>query len=200
MIGKLIATASIIGVIIIGMSIYLAPNDLADCKEVEATGTCVASDAIVVVSGGDTAARTDEAIRLFQAGWAPTIIFSGAAADKDGPSNALVMQEQAITKGVPRDATIIEDTSETTKQNAEKVKQYLEQKQTKRIVLVTSGYHMRRTSLEFSRQLGSGVTIVRHPVSSDSQWGPFWWLTPWGWWLSLSELIKIGVFYIGGTR
>ena len=43
-------------------------------------GDCRKADAIVVVSGGDTNARTDEAIKLYKEGWAPLIVVSGAAA------------------------------------------------------------------------------------------------------------------------
>lgn len=38
------------------------------------------SDAIVVVSGGDTNARTNEAIKLYREGWAPLIIVISSAA------------------------------------------------------------------------------------------------------------------------
>ena len=56
-------------VIVIGLSIYLAPDDLAKCpKGPTMTSPCVAADAIVAVSGGDTQARTDEAIRLLDIG------------------------------------------------------------------------------------------------------------------------------------
>lgn len=186
--------------VIFGISSYLSPDDIAGCGTTVETGDCRRADAIVVVSGGDTIARTDEAIRLFQADWAPLIVFSGAAADKDGPSNAKVMLEHALKQGVPANAAVAEEQSETTKQNAEQVKTQLEVRGVKRVILVTSGYHMRRASLEFSRQLGDGIELVRHPVAQDKQWSRFWWLTPWGWWISLTELAKIGAFYAGGSR
>lgn len=188
----------ILGVMFIG--VYLAPDDISACDEIMPAGNCRSADAIVVISGGDTIARTDEAIKLYQAGWAPMIIFSGAAADKDSPSNASVMRDHAIKLGVPAESTVIEDQSETTRQNAEQVKSQLVISGSKRVILVTSGYHMRRASLEFSKQLGDGVEVVRHPVASDKQWGPFWWAKPNGWWMAINELVKISLFYVGGTR
>lgn len=201
MTARLIGALIVFVIIVIGIGVYLAPDDLADCvagpdNQSEA---CSPAGAIVVVSGGDTAARTEEATKLFHEGWAPVIIFSGAAADKDGPSNAAVMREQAVVAGVPDEATVIEDMSETTRQNAEQVKTRLEERGISDLILVTSGYHMRRASLEFSSQL-DGVDVRRHPVASDKQWSGLWWATPQGWLLALSELTKIGIFYLGASR
>lgn len=204
MIAKLLGGLILVAVIVAGIGAYLSPDDLSDCKlgpNIEAQGLfCAKADAIVVISGGDTSARTDEAIKLFQDGWAPVIIFSGAAADKRGPSNAAVMRDQAIASGVPAEATLIEDVSETTRQNAEQVRTRLNDSGIDDVILVTSGYHMRRAGLEFAKELGSDIDLRRHPVPTDSQWSRFWWLTPWGWGLAIGELVRITVFYIGGSR
>lgn len=201
MIARMVALFVAIVLVIVGIGIYLAPDDLIQCdiKQPASTGACTSADAIVVISGGDTIARTDEAIRLFFDGWAPRIVLSGAAADKSGPSNAHVMRQHAIAQGVPEEATIIEEESETTKQNAEQVRRSLVDEDMTDIILVTSGYHMRRASLEFSRQLPD-ITIRRHPVDHDRHWGWWWWLTPSGWYMAVSELIKVVAFYVGGSR
>lgn len=196
---RLISGAVAVVLVIIGISLFLAPDDLAGCKRVEQTGDCRAADAIIVVSGGDTLARTDGAIDLFHQGWASLIIFSGAAADKDGPSNAKAMQDHALKQGVPIESTMIEELSETTKQNAEQVKRQLAEDEIKSIILVTSGYHMRRTGLEFTNQF-SDIEVRRHPIASDNQWSAFWWLSPRGWWMAGSELVKIILFFAGGSR
>ena len=197
---RLITLGVLVIVVIIGIGTYLGPDDLAECPAVEESGQCRKADAIVVISGGDTIARTDEAIRLYKASWADYIIFSGAAADKNGPSNAAAMKGHALDQGVPEQWTIIEEQSETTKQNAAKVRAQLEELGIKDIILVTSGYHMRRAGLEFSQELGKEITVRRHPVTQDSQWSSVWWMTPWGWWLAFGELAKIGLFYVGGSR
>lgn len=199
MIHRLIGAVVIMAVMVIGLSLYLSPDGLADCQDEPTTGQCAAADAIVVISGGDTNARTDEAIRLFQQKWAPLLIVSGAAADKTSQSNAAAMRQRARAQGVPLTQIIAEERSETTKQNAVEVKAIAEQRQLKRLILVTSGYHMRRAHSEFTAHM-PGVTIVAHPVGHDKHWGAAWWLTPWGWWLALSELVKNGLFMIGGSR
>lgn len=200
MIIRLLIILFVVAIIILGIGAYLSPDDLAGCDAPQGqSGMCRPAGAIVVVSGGDTVARTSEAIALYQAGWAPYIVFSGAAADKDGPSNAQAMKEQALAAGVPEEATVVEGESETTKQNAEQVRGLLEPMGVKDVIVVTSGYHMRRTGLEFESQLGD-TTVRRHPVSDDKHWSDVWWMTPWGWWLAMGELVKIGIFHIGGTR
>ena len=199
MIRKIVAIIIALLVMIVGITVYLSPDELSNCQSPSASGECRKADAIVVISGGDTSARTAEAIRLYQDGWAPRIIVSGAAADKSGPSNAEAMRQQAIDAGISDSAILVEGHSETTKQNALEVATIIEQNSIQDIILVTSGYHMRRANLEFSASV-SNVTVRAHPVSSDKHWNKLWWLTPWGWWISSSELVKIMVFYIGGSR
>lgn len=198
MIHRLIGLVIFAALLVFGISVYLSPDDLGRCESPE-QGDCRKADAIVVVSGGDTSARTEEAIKLYREGWAPLIIVSGAAADKSGPSNAKAMYQQATNNGVPRNAIVMEESSETTKQNATEVKKIIDTRNIKDVILVTSGYHMRRAQLEFSAQFAD-VKIRSHPVTVDKHWSGLWWLTPWGWWLALGELIRIGLFAVGLSR
>jgi len=184
---------------ILGINFYLQIDNLAGCGEKPGTGTnCQKVDAIIAISGGDTTARTDEAITFYKNGWADTLIFSGAAQDKSGPSNAAVMKKNAISAGVPESAIKIDEYSETTKQNAENSKAIFTKNSINSVILVTSGYHQRRASLEFNRR-ASSVKILNHPVKSDKDWSMLWWMTPTGWFLAVSEIIKIGIFYIPGA-
>lgn len=196
----IITVVLIVLAIIIGLSIYLSPNDIAGCGEKpSATKECASADAIVTLSGGDTTARTNEAISLYKNGWATKMIFSGAAQDKSGPSNAEVMRRLAMAAGVPESNIITEEYSETTRQNAENTQSIFQQNDISSVILVTSAYHQRRAGLEFSSR-ASGVALRNHPVSSDNQWSVFWWCTPTGWYLAVSELAKIIAFYSGGSR
>ena len=109
------------------------------------------------------------------------------------------MYQQAIDNGVPRRAIVMEESSETTKQNATEVKKIINTRKIKDVILVTSAYHMRRAQLEFSAQF-TDVKIRSHPVMADKHWNSWWWLTPWGWWLALGELGRIGLFAVGLSR
>lgn len=187
-------------IIIIGLSVYLSPNDLAGCSTMPSESRpCQKADAIVAVSGGDTAARTNEAIELYENGWAPKLIFSGAAQDKSGPSNAAAMRHLAQEAGVPFKDIIIEEYGATTKENAENTQTIFEKNEISSVILVTSAYHQRRAWLEFDARSG-GVTVRNHPVSNDNQWSAWWWATPIGWFLAVGEFAKIIAFYLGGSR
>ena len=178
---------------------YLDVDNLRGCDTTPSTKKgCQAADAVVAISGGDTTARTNEAIKLFKNGWGQVLIFSGAAADKSGPSNARVMEEQAISAGVDPTDILIDEVSETTAQNAAETSNIFKTNGITSAIIVTSAYHERRAMLEFDKR-ATGVEIRGHPVATDNQWGPFWWLTPTGWALALSETAHSLVLSTGGV-
>ena len=190
-----------IGLAVIAIGAYLSPDGLRACGVAPSgEGDCRKADAIVAISGGDTAARTAEAISLYENGWASQLVFSGAAADKSGPSNAEAMRRQALAADVPEGAILVDEVSETTKQNAANAMSLFTENDISSVILVTSAYHQRRAGLEFGQRAGTSIRVVNHPVATDNQWSGLWWATPTGWWLAGSELVKIGVFYAGGSR
>lgn len=200
MIRSLIIVIIVITLSIIGLSVYLQPNDLRTCNElVGTTSPCSSVDAIVAVSGGDTNARTDHAIELYKNGWSNTLIFSGAAQDKSGPSNAAAMKTRALAAGVPESAIALDEYSETTRQNAENTKTIFSTRNITSIILVTSGYHQKRAALEFTKRAES-VEIRNNPVSSDQDWSVWWWTNPRGWTLATSEVFKIIAFHFEASR
>lgn len=197
---KLILTIIGVTIVVLLSGAYLGPDDLRGCPPQPSDKTgCEKANAIIAVSGGDTAARTEEAITLYKDGWASKLVFSGAAEDTSGPSNAAVMRDIAVDAGVPRENIIIDEYSQTTKQNAEETAAILNKDSISSVILVTSAYHQRRTYLEFTHLLNS-VQIRNHPVKQDKQWSSWWWLTPTGWFLALGELARIIMFYVGITR
>lgn len=201
MIKYLIIVVVSVALIIAGLSIYLAPDDLRQCHgEITGQQPCKKVGAIVTVSGGDTVARTASAIALYQQGWAPLLVFSGAAEDKSGPSNAAIMERQALAAGVPKSAILIDQYAETTKQNAVNTQSIFQEKDITSIILVTSGYHQRRASMEFHKRSGGKIEILNQPDSNDKDWSRLWWVTPRGWYLAISEFFKTLVVYAGGTH
>jgi uncharacterized SAM-binding protein YcdF (DUF218 family) len=187
--------------VILGLTMYLGPDDLKKCKDLpDNTPSCQPVDAVVAISGGDTQSRAREAIKLYKSGWAPKLVFSGAAQDKSGPSNAEAMRDMALDAGVPDEDIITEDEGETTRQNAENTLDIFINNEISSVILVTSGYHQRRASLEFNKRADGAITIRNHPVLIDRQWSSLWWLTSTGWYLAGGEFIKIIAFYLGGTR
>ncbi|HWZ66185.1 MAG TPA: YdcF family protein [Patescibacteria group bacterium] len=175
-------------------------DDLAQCgvSPDVSNSHCRPADAIVAISGGDTDARTQEAIKLYKANWAPRLIFSGAALDRQGTSNAAAMRTQALNAGVDASAITIDEVAVDTADNAKKTKQLLESGVPQRVILVTSPYHQLRASIEFKRTLGPTAEIVSHPTPNDKAWPSNWWLTPSGWGLVISETAKVIYINLGG--
>lgn len=198
-----IAIIVIVGLLfatIFGISKFLAVDDLRDCGDMPSSKVgCQEADAIVAISGGDTVARTDEAISLYKKGWGSKLIFSGAAADTSGPSNAEVMERQAIRAGVSTSDIVTESISKTTTENATETSNIFAEHHIKSAILVTSAYHERRAILEFDKR-ALGVKIRGHPVANDKQWGRYWWLSATGWSLAIPETVRSLVLMIGGKE
>ncbi|MDQ5943942.1 MAG: hypothetical protein QG658_8 [Patescibacteria group bacterium] len=172
---------------VFGSAIYLSPQDSTS-----------PADAIVVVSGGQTQTRAKHGIELYKKDLAPKIVFSGAALD-DGPSNAREMAALARRSGVPEEAIVIDEDAKTTYENAVNTKRILEESKAKSLILVTSPYHQRRAFITFTKILGDGFSI-ENSSSYDNAWSKSaWWATPFGVWITGSELAKVGYIYATGN-
>jgi uncharacterized SAM-binding protein YcdF (DUF218 family) len=159
----LLVFAAVLIILVFGLGWFIAPRDGLE-----------KADAIVVVSGGETAARADTGIRLWKDGWSHTLVFAGAAADR-GTSNAKVMQQRALAKGIPLTATIVEEQSRTTQENARFLKPVFEAQNIHSAILVTSPYHARRTKVTFKKEFGKKYTFRVYPAT-DSRWArSSWW-------------------------
>jgi len=110
------------------------------------------ADAIVILGGGMSspvgkmvypelyggADRIWHAARLYKAGKAPLIIFSGVV---EGPGAKQFLRDL----GVPGKDVILEEKSGNTVENIRNSKALCEEKKIKKVLLVTSAFHMRRT-------------------------------------------------------
>lgn len=73
------------------------------------------------------------------------------------------MKALAVSSGVPGEAVILEEKAANTHENVKFVKGILDQYQWRRILLVSSPYHMRRASLTF-RNVAPGISVINTPV------------------------------------
>src|SRR6266540_3694141 len=119
------------------------------------------ADAIVVISG-DAGARAETAITLWKAGWAPIIVFSGAAIDPDSVSSGEIMRREALRQGVPENAVLVEGASTTTEENAAEVAKLMAGRKLHSAILVTSPYHQRRAAYEFHRAFDPRGLVFRN--------------------------------------
>lgn len=130
-----------------------------------------AADAIVVFAGGVGESgqagggyqeRVRRAVDLYQQGFAPRVIVSSGFvfAFKE----AEVMRGLAIANGVPPDAIVLETQAANTHQNVLYTREILERGGWRRILLVSSPYHMRRALMTW-RKAAPGIEVVPQPVA-----------------------------------
>ncbi|HYW90733.1 MAG TPA: YdcF family protein [Chloroflexota bacterium] len=157
-----------------------------------------ASDAIVVISGDEQMARFQEGVNLFQNGLGRYLVFSGAAFD-NGTSNADVMRDLAVRRGVSASAILEDPFAEDTWGNAVHTRQVLEAHGLRSAILVTSPYHARRAKMTFDAAYdGSGIQLMVH-AAPDSQWRKLlWWQHPETRRLTFAELQKLGYILFTG--
>jgi uncharacterized SAM-binding protein YcdF (DUF218 family) len=157
-------------------------------------------DAIVAISG-DTGARADTAVTLWKAGWAPVIVFSGAAIDPESVSSGEIMRREALRQGVPESATLVEPASTTTEENAAEVAKLMVQRKLRSAILVTSPYHQRRASFEFTRAFEPRGLVFRNYPARDPEWSAIlWWRQEPTRSRTLLELVKLGAVYLSQAR
>jgi len=133
------------------------------------------ADAIVVLSGmlginevGDSTYiewevpdRFFGGIALFKAGKAQKLIFTGGKMpwDKAKKTEGEVLKEYAISNGIPSEKIFVTKDVENTAEEAVAVKELISP--SKRIILVTSAYHMYRAKRLFEKQ---GFQVVPYKV------------------------------------
>ena len=165
--------------LLLGIGDYLTPSDQLQ-----------KSDAIVVLSGG--ADRTEWGIKLFKDGWAPKILFSGAAADKTGPSNAAAMRTTALEEGVPANAILVETKATDTYENGTLSQPILDNIGARKIIIVTSPYHQRRAYEIFKEVFkNEPITILNSPSGYSAWSAESWWQKSASFDITVSELVKI---------
>lgn len=139
---------------------------------------CPKADAIVVLGGGVTPPRVGDPVprltddsdriwqgaRLFHHGCAPRLLLSGGGYPVPGRLQVEAPAMLAFVKalGVPEKAVDLEARSRTTEENALESYEILSRAKARTILLVTSAYHMRRASEEFSRV---GLTVIPVPAN-----------------------------------
>jgi uncharacterized SAM-binding protein YcdF (DUF218 family) len=137
-----------------------------------------ASDAIVILGddnyNGDRAARAAE---LLKAGWAPRIVASGRYL-RPYASIAELEEHDLIGRGVPASAIVrLAHRAENTREEAVVVNQLVSSRGWKRILLVTSNYHTRRSLYICERTFPPG-TLLRVVPARDPEYDPDnWWRT-----------------------
>lgn len=139
------------------------------------------SDVIVILSDDDfTADRATRAADLYRDGWAPRVVGSGRWL-RPYLSVADLMQRDLEARGVPHKAIIpFAHDAPDTLEELRGVAQFAKQHDWKRIMIVTSNYHTRRTRYLCDHVFPSGVHVLVESAP-DHEYDPdSWWRTRMG--------------------
>jgi uncharacterized SAM-binding protein YcdF (DUF218 family) len=142
-------------------------------------------DGIVVLTGGEQ--RIQEGMRLFALGGVRRILISGVNRSTSRDDVRRLSDINAVLFDCCVD---IGYEALDTIGNAEETKLWAETWNFKRLVVVTSHYHMPRSMFELARTMPD-VRLIGHPVVSRHARSMGWWLSPAVARLMLSEYIKV---------
>jgi uncharacterized SAM-binding protein YcdF (DUF218 family) len=164
------------------------------------------ADAIVVMSGSSTyLERANWAAKLFREGRAPVVILTNdsliAGWDRKEERNPYfyeLAKRELVNRGVPESKIqVVSDIALGTYEESLGVRDYATAHQLKRLLIVTSAYHTRRTlwSLRHACE-GSGIEIgIDSPPPGWQTPAPSrWWWRRWGWKVVAGEYVKL-VYY-----
>jgi hypothetical protein len=147
------------------------------------------SDALIVLGDDNYSAdRAFHAADLYREGVAPVVVASARMLRRN-VSLADIMEHDLESFGVPAASIVkLPHRAQNTREEAVESARLIEARHWKRVLVVTSNYHTRRTRFIYERVLPPGVTL-RVSAARDSDFDPSrWWQTRQGQKLFFNEL------------
>jgi uncharacterized SAM-binding protein YcdF (DUF218 family) len=167
-----------------------------------------ASDAILVLAGGRVD-RWMEGLELYRERQAPLIVLSPGRLDRveidlrargiRWPTEAELARDAILQMGTAADAVrIMPGNLDNTAQEAEALRQLAGETGWRRVIVVTSRYHTRRTHFAFRREFsGSPVDVIVRASRFDESDPPRWWRHRGDIRFVVSELPKVLLYGLG---
>lgn len=114
-------------------------------------------------------ARLDEAIHVYQQGFAPCILVSGGKG-KEGYSEPRVMADYLIAHGIPKQVISEDEEGFNTRATARNTLQYMRDHHLKSVIIVTQYFHIPRTRLAFKDE---GIQEIGQASPLYTSWRDF---------------------------
>lgn len=127
------------------------------------------ADAIVVLTGGK--GRAEEGLSLLRQGRADLLILSGVNEDADAAS--IFFYSRLVEK--EHGSIVLDKVSRSTYENASVVSGIVREKGISSIVLITSGYHMKRADFIFRHIMPPDVIIYNYVAPTPNFDVARWW-------------------------
>lgn len=147
--------------------------------------------------------RVPKAIELYKNNRARKILFSGGNVwEGQSDAEAVLMKQAAIDQGIPEEHILTEAASKYTKENVLLSAKILDRdiglNNIKRLLLVTTNYHMRRCFLTCKTYLPAHIEYVLCPVDDQSTKRNNWFLNDKGKARAVEECKKIIAYVRNG--
>lgn len=132
------------------------------------------ADAIVVLAGGVGESgkakqgyeeRVKYAVELYKKKYAGHLVFSSGYTQFF--QETLLMKALAVALGVPQEAIVLEDKASNTYENIKFTKNILDKEEWKKVLLVSSPYHMRRVSMVINK-IANDIKVSYLPLPQSS--------------------------------
>jgi uncharacterized SAM-binding protein YcdF (DUF218 family) len=116
-------------------------------------------------------ARVDRAAELYRAGLAPHLVVTGSTggARQPGLTEASLMRDLLVERGVPAEAIDVEAHARDTEENFACSVPILAERDPRRVLLVTDPWHMPRALYQGARYVGR-VELVPAPANRSPEW------------------------------
>lgn len=151
------------------LGIYLNPIDTIEISD------------IIVSLSGDKGAREYLAVELYKKGYSKKVLFCGHGT----PSKKYISNKYNININ----DILIEQGSKNTKQNAIHCSKIIKDNNAKKIILITSGFHQRRSFMYFKKYFDGDIINIS---TNDYNWNRiFWWFDLSNRKFAINELSKI---------
>lgn len=153
----------------------------------------IPSDSVIICLAGGKF-RVEAAYSLYAEGVGKSLVIIGAGKKSTAAGLGKAHAEPTLTKISPeRFAQIqVETESRNTIENSFAVSRYLQQNPSvKSIVLITSGYHMRRAQVMIENQIDHGVKITPYTSPNEAIGRDNWWHTWLGIQVTIVEYFKL---------
>ncbi len=163
----------LVAVVVAYLLVFQTPLLWWVAEPLRVSATPVPADAIVVFAGGVGESgkaggghleRLKQAVDLYKAGYAPSLVFSSGYVFSF--KEAEVMRALAVDQGVPPDRIVLEEEATNTHENVVFTHRIAQERHWRRILLVSSPYHMRRATMVWHK-IAPEVTVVPTPPYSS---------------------------------
>ena len=182
------------------MLLWLASGEIYDYRDsfvLDRDGSKI--DVVLCLAGGKgripVAVDVWDKLRSSRKGSAPVLFLSGVGLH----ANEDTLIEQGVSRelvsSMKKEDVVFENVSTNTFENTEIFSSFLRQKNWKNVLLITAGYHMRRSSEILRKAIGPNVNVYTYTVGTEHFDRRSWHKDPYAVRVTIIEYIKWLFYY-----